>query len=230
MIAWTRVETIGRCLPLESGKFCTLFYTQCWHRLPHALAQSAGSAPDLYDTGLARVCDPHRQPHRSKSAFAKRPNQQIGSSSSLPCANRRATAPGPRHYGALRPPAAITRCPHMGLQKESPATQSIGDPPPPRYTPGRALTKNLTVDQVRVRLDHPIGGRDRGESPLVGAELTFKSIGWEPDRHRGRQHPGNPSALRHKICRNGFVYDMYMSWRHGSGRFGTSPRLRRTDG
>ena len=27
MIAWTRVETIGRCLPPESGKFCTLFYT-----------------------------------------------------------------------------------------------------------------------------------------------------------------------------------------------------------
>ena len=27
MIAWTRVETIGRCLPLESGKFCTLFHT-----------------------------------------------------------------------------------------------------------------------------------------------------------------------------------------------------------
>jgi hypothetical protein len=26
MIAWTRVETIGRCLPLESGKFCTLFH------------------------------------------------------------------------------------------------------------------------------------------------------------------------------------------------------------
>jgi adenine-specific DNA-methyltransferase len=25
MIAWTRVETIGRCLPPESGKFCTLF-------------------------------------------------------------------------------------------------------------------------------------------------------------------------------------------------------------
>ena len=27
MIARTRVETIGRCLPLESGKFCTLFYS-----------------------------------------------------------------------------------------------------------------------------------------------------------------------------------------------------------
>jgi uncharacterized protein (DUF2252 family) len=27
MIVWTRVETIGRCLPLESGKFCTLLYT-----------------------------------------------------------------------------------------------------------------------------------------------------------------------------------------------------------
>jgi hypothetical protein len=27
MIARTRVETIGRCLPPESGKFCTLFYT-----------------------------------------------------------------------------------------------------------------------------------------------------------------------------------------------------------
>jgi hypothetical protein len=26
MIAQTRVETIGRCLPPESGKFCTLFY------------------------------------------------------------------------------------------------------------------------------------------------------------------------------------------------------------
>ena len=26
MIARTRVETIGRCLPPESGKFCTLFY------------------------------------------------------------------------------------------------------------------------------------------------------------------------------------------------------------
>ena len=25
MIAQTRVETIGRCLPPESGKFCTLF-------------------------------------------------------------------------------------------------------------------------------------------------------------------------------------------------------------
>ena len=25
MIAWTRVETIGRCFPLESGNFCTLF-------------------------------------------------------------------------------------------------------------------------------------------------------------------------------------------------------------
>ena len=29
MIAWTRVETIGRCLPPESGKFCTLFYRAC---------------------------------------------------------------------------------------------------------------------------------------------------------------------------------------------------------
>jgi hypothetical protein len=28
MIAWTRVETIGRCLPPESGKFCTPFYTR----------------------------------------------------------------------------------------------------------------------------------------------------------------------------------------------------------
>ena len=28
MIADTRVETIGRCLPPESGKFCTLFYSQ----------------------------------------------------------------------------------------------------------------------------------------------------------------------------------------------------------
>jgi hypothetical protein len=28
MIARPRVETIGRCLPPESGKFCTLFYTQ----------------------------------------------------------------------------------------------------------------------------------------------------------------------------------------------------------
>jgi len=28
MIAWTRVETIGRCLPPESGKFCTLFYKE----------------------------------------------------------------------------------------------------------------------------------------------------------------------------------------------------------
>lgn len=27
MIARTRVETIGRCLPPESGKICTLFYT-----------------------------------------------------------------------------------------------------------------------------------------------------------------------------------------------------------
>ena len=27
MIAWTRVETIGRCLPPESGNFCTLFHT-----------------------------------------------------------------------------------------------------------------------------------------------------------------------------------------------------------
>jgi len=26
MIARTRVETIGRCLPPESGKICTLFY------------------------------------------------------------------------------------------------------------------------------------------------------------------------------------------------------------
>ena len=27
MIAWTGVETIGRCSPPESGKFCTLFHT-----------------------------------------------------------------------------------------------------------------------------------------------------------------------------------------------------------
>jgi hypothetical protein len=30
MIAWTRVETIGRCLPPESGNFCTLFSTEGW--------------------------------------------------------------------------------------------------------------------------------------------------------------------------------------------------------
>jgi len=33
--------------------------------------------------------------------------------SRLPCANRRATAPGSRHHGSFRLPTAITRCPHM---------------------------------------------------------------------------------------------------------------------
>src|ERR1700710_982104 len=36
MIAWTRVETIGRCLPPESGKFCTLFYMDGATRLEAA--------------------------------------------------------------------------------------------------------------------------------------------------------------------------------------------------
>ena len=45
MIAWTRAETIGRYLPPESGKFCTLFYNRAcrdnrsvlYHRLPRLL-------------------------------------------------------------------------------------------------------------------------------------------------------------------------------------------------
>src|SRR5271165_1452221 len=41
MIARTRVETIGRCLPPESGKFCTLFCKQHAHTV--GLDQEPGS-------------------------------------------------------------------------------------------------------------------------------------------------------------------------------------------
>ena len=39
MIVWTRVETIGRCLPPESGKFCTLFYNDSPYRLRKQLPE-----------------------------------------------------------------------------------------------------------------------------------------------------------------------------------------------
>lgn len=44
MIAHTRVETIGRCLPPEAGKFCTLFYRD---------PDGGGSAPWQEPTELA---------------------------------------------------------------------------------------------------------------------------------------------------------------------------------
>ncbi len=51
MIAWTRVETIGRCLPPESGNICTLFYTyQAWLA---ALVERARGQPVF---GTAVVC------------------------------------------------------------------------------------------------------------------------------------------------------------------------------
>jgi hypothetical protein len=52
--------------------------------LPRGLAQFARSPRDLNDTGRARADIPRRQRRRLRSAFAKRPSQQIRASCSLP--------------------------------------------------------------------------------------------------------------------------------------------------
>ncbi len=71
--------------------------------LSHTPLSHARSALDPGRTRRATACDRSRPRRRSPSASVTRPNQRTVSLSRLPCANRRATAPGLQHHGRPMP-------------------------------------------------------------------------------------------------------------------------------
>ena len=77
-----------------------------------AAGQPAQSVPAPNDTDRARAGDRHRRPRRLTSAFAKRPNQQIGPSGTSTCEPRSDNARTAALWGG-RLPTAITRCPYI---------------------------------------------------------------------------------------------------------------------
>jgi len=70
----TRVETIGRCLPPESGKFCTLFYNwvkaDVFLRLFLAVSDDADMEYAMVDGTIDKV---HRRGQGAKGGRKIRP-------------------------------------------------------------------------------------------------------------------------------------------------------------